>query len=173
MCLHIPDPQKRQAAKGLPSGWTFVFARDTPYITKSGQPHVPGLFIHHSECNKKFRSIEAAVVFCPKLKDFNPNVVAEFNNHIGVIAEGKGKRDSEKKSEASASPSGADVPLSPQDMYARRCDQCELCLKPDCRSCSSCRSNTKNPGRRRAVCLHKVRDDMFRRLHPARMTYQF
>ena len=85
MCLAIPDQQKEQPAKGLPPGFTFIFTRDKPFHHRKKRSYVPGLFISHSSYSiKTFRSIEAAVDFIPRLRTFNPNVIADFNRHIGV-----------------------------------------------------------------------------------------
>lgn len=172
MCLEIPLSQKKQPAFGLPPNWTFAFARNTPYISKSGQAHIPGLFIYHPEYETRtFRSIEAAIVYVPKLKNYNQNVVTDFYNHIGIVARGKAKGGASKKKSAEPriinSPVvpqkpkavGVGTVLSPQDLYANRCKKCELCMKQDCGACWSCRSNQKNPSRsRRSVCLQKVGD---------------
>lgn len=168
MCLGIPLSQKKQPAFGLLPNWTYAFARNTPYISKSGQAHVPGLFIYHPDYETKtFRSIEAAVVYVPKLRTYNQNVVTDFNTHIGIFAR---DRANSKKQRAeprrtslavSQKPNAAGVRtsgLSPRDLYANRCKQCELCMKQDCGACWSCKSNKKNPNRsRRAVCLKNVR----------------
>lgn len=179
MCLHIPDSQKKQPAKGLPSGWTFIFSRDKHDTSKSGQAHTPGLFIHHPECDKSFRSIEAAVSYLPKLKTFNRSVVTDFKMHIGVLGASDEKGSNKKRAgsreitisqKSKSSHSSVDTPkgmtggtLSPQEMYVQQCGNCELCVKPACGSCFSCRSNRKAPSHIRRVCLQKVRHDM---VHP-------
>jgi len=49
--------------------------------------------------------------------------------------------------------------MSPREMYARRCDECELCQMPDCGACLSCRRNKRAaPNHEHEVCLRKVRD---------------
>jgi hypothetical protein len=172
MCLEIPIAQKKQPAMGLPPNWTFAFARNTKYYSSSSHAHIPGLFIYHPEYETKtFRSIEAAVANVPRLRTYNQNVVTDFYNHIGIIARGKTKGGARKKKRAPRpriinSPSavsqkpkavGTGTVLSPQDLYANRCKQCELCIKQDCGACWSCRTNRKQPKcSRRAVCLQKV-----------------
>jgi len=52
--------------------------------------------------------------------------------------------------------------LTPREMYTRRCGQCELCTKPDCGVCSTCRNNKRAASNddEREVCLQKVGDHM-------------
>lgn len=45
--------------------------------------------------------------------------------------------------------------LSLQDLWAKRCGECKMCMRDDCGKCKSCLSN-KNCSNQ-GVCLHKVR----------------
>lgn len=179
MCLEIPVSQKKQPAKGLPPGWTFIFAHNTRYGHGSTRDYTPGLFISHRDYpTQTFRSIAAASSRVKKLKEFNPNVVEDFNAHIGIGAStstGGNKRKTEqngssvavsRKPKPSPPSTGSlsylvedatGLSLGPQEMYARRCNECELCTKPDCGSCASCRSNNRaSSNGTREVCLQKV-----------------
>jgi hypothetical protein len=148
----------------LPPGFTFIFKRDKPprHITK--RSYTAGLFISHSSYSiKTFRSIEAAVDCIPRLRNFNPNVIADFNRHIGVQTISNAIPSRRKRS-----PKAAPVPLSAsaeeiphgkacmtlKDLYDARCGICENCRKDDCGQCSSCMSTGSSS--RRQVCIQKV-----------------
>lgn len=46
--------------------------------------------------------------------------------------------------------------LTPKEMYEQRCGGCEMCRKPDCGLCATCRANEGAPDHERQVCLQKV-----------------
>lgn len=172
MCLDLPDSQKKQSAKGvLPNDWKFMFTCDKPYNTKSGQRHVPGLFICHPLSDKQFRSIEAAVVLCPVLQRFNPNVIADFNRHIGVKSSSTATTTKRKRSPRAVTvPSTLPVQVNTQvnvtekpngsvmtlvELFEARCNACENCCKEDCGKCFSCVS-AGTTSTNRQVCIQKV-----------------
>lgn len=171
MCLHLPLSQKKQPAKGLPPGWTFIFSKNTTYKSKTGRAYVPGLFIYHPECDMTFRSVEAAVVYSPKLRISNPNVVAEFYTHTGVSALSSNPSLKRKKSPRTTLPAGAPKegstslqmnvssksrgsPMTLEELFNSRCGTCVNCSKVDCGQCSTCVSTGSMP--RRQVCIQKV-----------------
>jgi len=171
MCLEIPESQKKQPAKGLPPNWTFLFTRNKAYRKLGKRTYIPGLFIFHPNCQKTFRSIEAAAVYVPKLKTYNPNVVADFNRHIGVTpmdaAAASPRRtkvpkasklpssvSSKGKAAAGSSQDAIESPMTLEELFESACGVCFNCKKDNCGQCSSCLSNITF--RRRQVCLQKV-----------------
>jgi len=174
MCMAIPDSRKKQPAKGLPPKWTFLFTRDKRYSNKGKRSYIPGLFIYHADYPKTFRSIEAALVYVPKLKTYNPNVIVEFNRHIGVKSPGmimaERKNEIGRRDKSNGSPlsplvtlKGKDEnlsrkrshqsPMTLEELFESRCGACVNCDKDDCRECASCLSNRSSY---RQVCLQKV-----------------
>lgn len=148
MCVIIPETQKKQPAEGLPPNWTFVFSRDKRYGRKGQRAYVPGLFIFHPDCDVAFRSVEAAVVYVPKLKAQNPKVVSEFNRHIGIVkSKGDGK-EAGIKSIMRSSRRNAEA-----DLGQAACGECENCAKQACRKCAACKSSTSGMSEH---CFQKV-----------------
>lgn len=150
---------------GLPPGYTFIFTRDKPFHHRKKRHYVPGLFISHPSYSiKTFRSIEAAVDFIPRLRAFNPNVIADFNRHIGVQTIGN-VISSRRKRPPKASPVALSASaegithdqecMTLEDLYDARCGACENCCKDDCGQCSACLSTGSSS--RRQVCIQKVR----------------
>jgi hypothetical protein len=81
----------------------------------------------------------------------------------------KGMPSGEKQARATTSDRGPPIhnlmllpaSLSPREMYARRCNDCELCKKPECGSCASCTNNkSASTDDEREVCLQKVGDSV-------------
>jgi len=139
MCIEVDDSEKKQAAVGLPSGWTFIFSEDTPY-GNAKKSYIPGLYVYHPNGNKILRSAESVVAFVPKFLEVNPNAVHDFNCHIGVIKEitstpGKNPRVAR---------------YSPLMTSEDSCGECTNCMKDACGRCASCVSN------RGQVCIQKV-----------------
>lgn len=161
MCLQISDSQKKQPAKGLPPGWTYLFSADSFGKGKSGQSYVPGLglSLYQPESNTTFRSIEAAVVSVPELMTFNPNVCSDFNGHIGTLVKGSYSKLKKSSKTAPIPPvapmTGRTSTMTLEELLDRSCGMCVNCSKDDCGECSSCVSKATSP--RRQVCIQKVK----------------
>lgn len=159
----------------MPAGWTFVFKTDNGYakINKSRAEkytHVPGLYIYRSNFSKPYRSVEAAFSKnSSELKKFNPNVIADFNRHIGAGAFSNGSVETSKPTTTIRAPKAARsiCNVSAEAFYqhiaapkpssqkgalvsSRSCD-CENCTKVACGLCANCRSGES------ANCFQKVR----------------
>ena len=162
MCLCIPDKKKKQAAVGFPPGWTFMFAEEKPY-KNSKRPHIAGLSIFNPRGGTVLRSAESAVTFVPKILDFNPHAVDDFNRHIGINdAPPGGKKESSFKA---ASLESRKIPMTLEELLQCSCGECTNCMKDDCGRCASCLSNPIHQ-----VCIQKVSQYLANRAEAARQT---
>lgn len=164
MCVCIPDSKKKQTAVGLPPGWTFFFAEDTPR-NYCKIPYVPGLYVYHPEGTRFFRSVESVVKFVPKSLELNPTAVGDFNQYIGVesVQEVGGEALENVSARSGPSPTrrkkipasilSRRSPMSLKELLKYGCGQCINCEKDDCGRCASCVSNRSSY---RQVCIQKV-----------------
>jgi len=162
MCVEIRVSAKKQSAKGLPPKWKYVFTKIKPYVG-ARRPYVPGLCIFHPDCPKTFRSIEAVTSYVPKLLTRNPNVVADFNRHVGVKSLDytlKTRKQSEMttvKHCPSPKMPRASCPADDDEGTPCKgtCGECENCTKDACGQCARCTGSLSVSSQ---CCFQKVRE---------------
>lgn len=153
MCCEIPEAQKAQTCKELPSNYLFCFKE------RASNPDYEGLLIL-TNGGRYFKSFEN-IFSKPKSADY----AALFYSHVGLLAHTSGARSCKKAnaptnkqltSQAPPRLSKASLPYTPHKLLRESCGNCANCLRPDCSSCVCCRGNKRSPSARNC-CLQKVR----------------
>lgn len=161
MCLRIPDSRKKQHAKGMPPGWTYIFEKDRKY--KGRRSYVPGLFIlHPTKPAQIYRSAEGAVNTVPALRKANPSVIKDFYEHVGIkttdlVAPDTMKNPSFYQESLELPPVAPEAcsstPSTSITTSNGPCGVCENCTKDACGKCETC---TNSPDGTSPHCFQKV-----------------